>query len=153
MFYESNKKMQKQSTWICLTGDGHGDVLADDKLFSISSGKSTDPVRILRVALKSFRFADGLDGAYSYKTSTVNTIECSISKSKTIYNVADCYLKVAYVPELLPNHRDSLHQKVRVDNAVAFVHAVRLIPANLNLVISCAGSVFDDVANVELLFK
>lgn len=55
--------MQKQSTWICLTGDGHGDVLADDKLFSISSGKSTDPVLMLRVALKSFRLADGLDGA------------------------------------------------------------------------------------------
>lgn len=55
--------MQKQSTWYCLTGDGHGDVLADDKLFSISSGKSTDPVRILRVALRSFLFAEGLDGA------------------------------------------------------------------------------------------
>lgn len=51
-----------------LTGDGHGDVLADDKLFSISSGKSTDPVLMLRVALRSFRFADGLDGAEREKT-------------------------------------------------------------------------------------
>lgn len=55
--------MQKQSTWTCLTGDGQGDVLADDKLFSISSGRSTEPVRMLRVALKSFLFAEGLDGA------------------------------------------------------------------------------------------
>lgn len=68
---KKKKQMQKQSTWYCLTGDGHGDVLADDKLFSISSGKSTDPVRILRVALRSFLFADGLDGAFN-ETSTVN---------------------------------------------------------------------------------
>lgn len=54
---------QKQSTCICLTGDGHGEVLADDKLFSMSSGKSTEPVRKFLFADKSFRCADGLDGA------------------------------------------------------------------------------------------
>lgn len=40
----------KQSTWFCLTGDGLGEVLADERLFSISSGKSTDPVFNERLA-------------------------------------------------------------------------------------------------------
>lgn len=44
------------------TGLGQGDVLADDKLFSLSSGNSTDDIRIFR-ALSSLRLCTGLDGA------------------------------------------------------------------------------------------
>lgn len=52
------------STWYCLTGEGHGDVLAEDKDFSISSGKSTDPVLRPRFAYNNFLgWPDGLDGA------------------------------------------------------------------------------------------
>lgn len=38
------------NTWACLTGDRQGDVLAEDCDFSISSGKSTLPPRMPRVA-------------------------------------------------------------------------------------------------------
>lgn len=38
-------------------------MLADDKLLSTSSGRSTDPVFIPRVAYSSFLCAEGLDGA------------------------------------------------------------------------------------------
>lgn len=46
------------------TGEGHGDVLADDKLLSTSSGNSTDPDLSPLFAYKSFRCCwEGLDGA------------------------------------------------------------------------------------------
>lgn len=52
------------STWGCLTGERHGEVLAEDCDFSISSGRSTLPPRIPRVAYSSLRpGCEGLDGA------------------------------------------------------------------------------------------
>ena len=52
-------------TWRLRTGEGQGDVLADDRLFSISSGKSTDPVFMPLLAYKNLRWLppEGLDGA------------------------------------------------------------------------------------------
>lgn len=43
-------------------GDEHGDVLADDKLFSTSSGNSTDAVRRFRLYPRRLA-VDGLNGA------------------------------------------------------------------------------------------
>lgn len=64
--YKTTYKFVGRSLWcvfcIFLTGDGQGDVLADDKLFSTSSGNSTEPVRGAR-ACRSFLCVDGLDGA------------------------------------------------------------------------------------------
>lgn len=45
-----------------LTGEGQGDVLADDSDFSLSSGSSTELIRMFR-AERSRRLCTGLDGA------------------------------------------------------------------------------------------
>lgn len=45
-----------------LTGDGHGDVLADDNDLSLSSGNSTELIRMF-LAVSSRRLCTGLDGA------------------------------------------------------------------------------------------
>lgn len=44
------------------TGLGQGDVLADDGLFSLSSGNSTEDI-LMFLADKSLRLWTGLDGA------------------------------------------------------------------------------------------
>lgn len=46
----------------CLTGDGQGDVLADDSDLSLSSGSSTELIRMFR-AVSRRRLCTGLDGA------------------------------------------------------------------------------------------
>lgn len=51
-----------------LTGDGQGEVLADDRLLSFSSGNSTDDIRMVRAA-SSLRLCTGLDGASNFKIS------------------------------------------------------------------------------------
>jgi hypothetical protein len=45
-----------------LTGEGQGEVLAEDSDFSLSSGNSTELIRIFR-AERSRRLCTGLDGA------------------------------------------------------------------------------------------
>lgn len=45
-----------------LTGDGHGDVLADDNDLSLSSGNSTELI-LMFLAVSRRRLCTGLDGA------------------------------------------------------------------------------------------
>jgi hypothetical protein len=49
-------------TCVYLTGDGHGDVLADDNDLSLSSGNSTELIRMF-LAVSRRRLCTGLDGA------------------------------------------------------------------------------------------
>lgn len=81
------RSLFRKGTWTCLTGDGHGDVLADDKLFSTSSGRSTEPDFRPRLAYKSLRCVDGLDGAKLREKEilarTVAGTRCSVAYSVT----------------------------------------------------------------------
>lgn len=59
--------VEKKNTCACRTGEGHGDVLVDDWLLSISSDRSTEPDFIPRLAYKSLRCVpDGLEGAVDW---------------------------------------------------------------------------------------
>ena len=61
-----------------LTGDGHGEVEADDKDFSLSSGSSTELIRMFRADNKRLPPCTGLDGAV--KAITVRLVSCSTSR-------------------------------------------------------------------------
>lgn len=67
-------------------------MLADDKLFSTSSGRSTDPDFRPRVAYKSFRCVEGLDGA-NRKQSNLQFNSSDIEGNT--YSAAGCCSKAA----------------------------------------------------------
>lgn len=143
-------------TWNCLTGDGHGDVLADDKLFSTSSGKSTEPVFSPRVAYKSFLWFPGLDGAEKFemfpkKFDLKNYFLTHNAVDYCFCYYFDYYSMVAYTaaPNDRQNHRDE--QPTQLADIVAHDHAIPMIQANLNSAISCEDLTFDVAVSVELL--
>lgn len=78
----------------CLPGDEHGDVLADDRLLSTSSGNSTDAVLKFRLYPKR-RAVDGLNGAENSSISNFQENKMYIG-AKTTYNVIDYYLTAVY---------------------------------------------------------
>lgn len=104
-------------TWFCLTGDGQGEVLADDGLLSTSSGRSTDPVRRPRLAYSKRRcVCEGLDGAEAGRKdgkeakaiislSATSGNQSSTSSGTTTYNVTGCYLKAACCAPVVPRIR------------------------------------------------
>jgi len=58
---------EKERTWLyrlCSTGEGHGDVLAELRDLSFSSGSSTELILTFRAERRALRLCTGLDGAW-----------------------------------------------------------------------------------------
>lgn len=70
-----------QLTLVCLTGEGHGLALLEDRLLSGSSGSSTLLIRPIR-ALSSLLLCTGDDGArFIKKIVSICIINCNCNES------------------------------------------------------------------------
>lgn len=90
-----NTGVVRYCTCGCLTGDGQGDVLADDSDLSLSSGSSTELIRMFR-AVSRRRLCTGLDGAkiagqkkkkkHRHQIGEHNTCICMYTTVKYVYD-------------------------------------------------------------------